>query len=359
MCRFQQSTGRLAVIPFLQKKTTACGLDLGTSWLKMVCLRNAKQGIRLERMGQMALPFQSKGDSKAIGNAVKTLHASMGFKDKVVISSLRGHEIIVKHMQLPLAKDMCAVVEKEAREQIPFDLTDLYLDFHVINPAEKKAKKAEVMVVATKKKVVMNLEATLELGGLALSMVDVDAFALSNCFEFNYPEQTDPVYLLDIGANQGILGIYEPHRPFYFRELGFGGKEITQTLGRQLDIHLNEAEALKRKGPQGLPENQRQHAARAVKDVCRNWCREIQRMEQFFQTSTTISAMPKKLCISGGGSLLCGVIPLFAEELEMEVSPLDPWRKILVDSNQSDTQYIKACSSQFVVPTGLALRGCL
>jgi type IV pilus assembly protein PilM len=347
------------LIPFLQKKTTACGLDLGTSWLKMVCLRKEKQGVRLERAGYMALPFQSKGDLKAMGDAARTLHASMAFKDKVVISSLRGHEIIVKHMQLPLVKDMRAVVEKEAREQIPFDLTDLYLDFHIINPAEKKAKKAEVMVVATKKKVVMNLEATLERAGLALSMVDVDAFALSNCFEFNYPEQTAPVYLLDIGANQSILGIYEPRRPFYFRELGFGGQQITQAVGRQLDIPLNEAEALKRKGPEGLPEDQRRHTVRAVKDMCRNWCREIQRMEQFFQTSATISSLPGKLCVSGGGSLLSGLIPLLAAELEMEVSHLDPWRKIQVDSNQFDTQYTRTCGSQFVVPTGLALRGCL
>jgi type IV pilus assembly protein PilM len=349
----------LTLIPFLQKKTTACGLDLGTSWLKMVCLRNEKQGIRLERMGHMALPFQSKGDSKAIGSAVKTLHASLAFKDKVVISSLRGHEIIVKHMQLPLAKDMRAVVEKEAREQIPFDLTDLYLDFHSISPAEKKAKKVEVMVVATKKKVVMNLETTLELGGLALSMVDVDAFALSNCFEFNYPEQTEPVYLLDIGANQSILGIYEPHRPFYFRELGFGGQQITQAVGRQLDIPHNEAEALKRKGSEGIPVDQRQNTVRAVMDICRNWCREIQRMEQFFQTSTTISSLPRRFYISGGGSLLSGLIPLLTAELEMEVNRLDPWRKIEVDSNQFDTRYTKAFCSQFVVATGLALRGCL
>ena len=347
------------MIPFLQKKTTACGLDLGTSWLKMVCLRKEKQEVRLERVGHMILPVHSKGDAKAVGAAAKTLHTSLAFKDKVVISSLRGHEIIVKHMQLPIAKDMRSVVEKEAREQIPFDLTDLYLDFHVIKPAEKKAKKAEVMVVATKKKVVMDLESTLGLGGLSLSVVDVDAFALSNCYEFNYPEQEEPAYLLDIGSAQSILGVYEPHRPFYFRELGFGGQHITQTVGRQLDIALNEAEALKLKGPESLPMDQQLEIGQAVTDGCRNWCREIKRVEQFFQTSTTISSTPKQLYISGGGSLLSGLLPLLAHELEMEVQYLDPWRKILVDTNQFDSQYTKTLGPQFVVPTGLALRGCL
>lgn len=346
------------MIPFLHNKTTACGLDLGTSWLKMVCLRKGRQGIRLERMGHMTLPFQSKGDPRAVGTAAKALHASMAFKDKVVISSLRGHEIIVKHMQLPLAKDMRAVVEKEAREQIPFDLTDLYLDFHCTAPPEKKGKKTDVMVVATKKKVVMDLEATLEMGGLSLSVVDVDAFALSNCFEFNYPQQTQPVYLLDIGATQSILGVYEPHVPFYFRELGFGGQQITQALGRQLDLPFHEAEALKLEGPESLSSDQCERIRRAVREKCRNWCREIKRVEQFFQTSTSMTSLPQKLYVSGGGSLLSGLLPLLARELELEVSPLEPWRKIQVDSNQFDSRYLRAVGPQFAIPTGLALRGC-
>ncbi|GAU09672.1 type IV pilus assembly protein PilM [Desulfoplanes formicivorans] len=346
------------MIPFLHKKTTACGLDLGTSWLKMICLRKGRQGVRLERVGHMNLPLQSKGDAKAVGAAAKALHTSMAFKDKVVISSLRGHEIIVKHMQLPLAKDMRAVVEKEAREQIPFDLADLYLDFHCIDPPDKKAKKADVMVVATKKKVVMDLEATLEVGGLSLSVVDVDAFALSNCFEFNYPEQTQPAYLLDIGATQSILGVYEPHRPFYFRELGFGGQQITQTLARQLDIPLGEAEALKLEGPESLSSAQREQITRAIRERCRDWCREIKRVEQFFQTSTSITSLPKTLHVSGGGSLLAGLLPLLAHELDMEVSAFDPWRTIHVDSNQFDSRYIRTVGPQFAIPTGLALRGC-
>ncbi|MFA6809718.1 MAG: pilus assembly protein PilM, partial [Desulfoplanes sp.] len=182
----------MTLIPFLQKKSTACGLDLGSSWLKTVCFCKDKQGVMLERIGRLALPFQSKGDARAMGQAAKRLHTALAIKDKVVTSSLRGHEVIVKHMQLPVVKDMRGAVEREAKEQIPFDLGDLYLDFQIVNSEDKKARKADVMVVATKKKVVADLEQTLQQAGLSLAVVDVDAFALSNCFGFNYPEHTDP-----------------------------------------------------------------------------------------------------------------------------------------------------------------------
>ncbi|PIE68892.1 MAG: hypothetical protein CSA21_04980 [Deltaproteobacteria bacterium] len=344
------------MIPFLHKKTISCGLNVGTSWLKMVCLRKERQGISLDRLGNMVLPVRAKGDSRAVGKAAKVLHTSLSCNNTIVTSSLRGHEVIVKYMQIPLTKDMLPVVEKEAGEQIPFDLADLYLDFQVIKPGEKKAKKGEVMVVATKKKVVTDLEATLDIAGLSLAVVDVDAFALHNCFAFNYPEQTEPVYLLDIGSGQSILGIHEPGRPFYFREFGFGGQQITQAVAKELAISLEDAEGFKLKG---FPDNQHLEASHCMTEVCRHWCQEMKRVEHFFQTSTTISAVPKTMYVSGGGGLLPGLISLFASELDLEITYLEPWRKIDVDTNQFDHDYIKAVGPLFAIPTGLALRGCL
>ncbi|WP_462323857.1 type IV pilus assembly protein PilM [Desulfoplanes sp.] len=345
------------MIPFLQKKTTSCGLDLGTSWVKMVCLRKNKQGFALERIGHMTLPAHSRGDAKGLGAAVKTLHSSAAVRDRVVVSSLRGHEVIVKYLQLPLVKDMRGAVEKEAKEQIPFDLNDLYLDFQAVTSGEKKAKRAEVMVVATKKKVVNDLEAAIGEGGLSLAVVDVDAFALSNCFGFNYPEYSEPTYLLDIGGAQSILGVYEPGHPFYFREIDFGGQQITRVIARYLDIPMSEAEAVKFKGATSLPPDQSTDIQSSIQEACRNWCREIKRMEHFYQTSTSISSIPKQLFVSGGASLLPGVPELLGEGLGITVSYLNPWRKIEVDTNQFDSRYTEALGPQFVVSTGLALRG--
>ncbi len=349
----------MALIPFLQKKSTSCGLDLGTSWLKIVSFGKDKQGLTLERVGHLHLPLQSRGDLRAVGLAAKKLHTSLAVNEKVVTSSLRGHEVIVKHMQLTLVKDMIRAVEREAKEQIPFDLNDLYLDFHVIKSRDKTVRKADVMVVATKKKVVSDLEKTLQRAGLSLAVVDVDAFALSNCFEFNYPEQTAPVYLLDIGTSQSILGVYEKGRPFFFREIGFGGHQITQIIARQLDISLPDAEALKIKGTEDLASEERLEIRRSILETCLNWCREIKRVEHFYQTSTSASSLPAHLYLSGGGSRLEGMTKLFARELKLEVVYLDPWRKVIVDTNGFDPLFLKAIGPQCVVASGLALRECV
>ena len=346
----------MALIPFLQKKSTSCGLDLGTSWLKIVSFGKDKQGLSLERVGHLGLSLQNRGDARSVGLSAKKLHTSLAVNDRVVTSSLRGHEVIVKHMQLTLVKDMARAVEREAKEQIPFDLNDLYLDYHLIKSKNKTIRKADVMVVATKKKVVADLEKTLQRAGLSLSVVDVDAFALSNCFEFNYPDQQGPVYLLDIGASQSILSIYEKGRPFFFREIGFGGHQITQIIARRLDMSLTDAEALKIKGSETLASEHHLEIRRSIIETCQNWCREIKRVEHFYQTSTSASSLPTQLYLSGGGSLLPGLTDLLARELELEVMPLDPWRKVNVDSNLFDPLFLKAVGPQFVVAAGLALR---
>lgn len=282
----------------------------------------------------------------------------MDLKDKVVISSMAGHAVIIKRVTFAFSseKELGDIIQKESKQYIPFDINDVYLDFQKMG-AGAKDKTADVLLVASKKTVVHELEDVLTKAGLGLSIVDVDAFALSNCFEFNYPELLDePSYLIDIGAQQSIFCVYWRQQPVFFREVSFGGQQISNAIAKVLNMNKFEAEKVKVNGGNGLTEQQAGQISQELAKIFQSWALELQRLIGFYQTTVTDAELGKRLFLAGGGSLLPGLLSSFRTSLGIEVRYLDPWRKVGADSSKFDEQFLRQVGPQFVVPLGLALR---
>ncbi|HKK34610.1 MAG TPA: type IV pilus assembly protein PilM [Desulfomicrobiaceae bacterium] len=348
----------VAVFSLFQKKNPVCGLDLGTDWMKVVRVAPEGRKVRLTSMGRMVRPLDGKDQAETVSGALRVMLNRLGLKDRVVVSSMAGHDVIIKRVSLhpPSDKGLDAAIRKEARQYIPFDVSDVYLDYQVVGQGGAE-EALDVLLVASKKKVVHGLEQTLDRAGISLSVVDVDAFALNNCFEFNYPELLEePVYLLDIGAQQSIFSVYWQAHPFFLREVPFGGRNLTQDLARSLNVSRVEAEKLKVAGDAGETGKDRDGARRQVRATVLNWVEELRRLIGFYQSLVPDARLANRLLLSGGGSLVTGLEDVLAEELGLTVEYLDPWRNILVDDNQFDRHYLKQTGPQFAVAAGLALR---
>lgn len=349
----------MKLFSFLQSKTPLCGLDLGSSWAKTVKISGKGKSPSLETFGRLPWTAGDMDNASSQGKKVRVLMDHLALKDKVVISSMAGHSVIVKRVffKARSAKEMEQTIYKEARQYIPFDLNDVYLDFQVMNK-EDKQETMEVMLVASKKKVVQDVMEVMEHSDLSLGILDVDAFALSNCFEFNYPELAhEPAYLLDIGGTQSIFSIFWQSQPVFFREMSFGGKQLTDILASRLDISRAEAEKIKLKGP--APENgpENLEIIKEMSDTIKSWSDEVKRLIGFYQTSFPDAGQARKIFLSGGGSLLWGIDSIFQDELDIETTHLDPWKNIQTPLNDFDPKYLDSVKPQFAVATGLALRG--
>lgn len=348
----------MAVFSLFQKKNPVCALDLGTDWMKFVRLAPEGRRIRLASTGRMVRPLEGKDQAEAVSGALRMLWNRFGLRDRVVVSSMSGHDVIIKRVSLqPSAeKGLDAAIRKEARQYIPFDVNDVYLDYQVVGQGGAEDA-LDVLLVASKKKVVHELEQRLERAGLSLSVVDVDAFALNNCFEFNYPELLEePVYLLDIGAQQSIFSVYWQGHPFFLREVPFGGRNLTQDLARSLNIGRAEAEKLKIAGPSRESAVDDGAARRQIRATVMNWVEELRRLIGFYQSLVPDARLADRLFLSGGGGLVAGLKDVLAEELGLNVACLDPWRKLMIDANQFDREYLQQVGPQFAVAVGLALR---
>ncbi len=343
---------------FFSKKNAGVGLDLGSEWLKMVKIRPGKGDLVLESLARCPWQPGDLDNNSATAKKINGLWSEMQLRDQVVVSSMAGHAVIVKRVafEAESTKTIGDTVLKDARQYIPFDINDVYLDYQVLGPGQKE-KSYEVLLVASKKKVVQNLSDVVTQSGLSLSVIDVDSFALCNSFEHNYPEfQEKPVYLLDIGGAQSVFCIYHKGQPAFLREVSFGGRAVTESLASILGLKRLDAERIKLSGKQDLGEKELKAISDSVNKTFKNWCDELKRLIGFYHSSSTNVTPADSLYLSGGGALLGGLRDVFQKELNLEVHYHNPFRKVYVDNNAFQKEYLDEIGPQMVVPFGLALR---
>jgi len=341
-------------------KTPSCGLDLGSSWCKMTKLARKGKDLALERFGRLPWSGQKPGDFSLKGKKIKDLWTHLALKDKIIVSSLAGHAVIVKRVFIKAPKDnkIEQYIIQQAEQYIPFDVKDVHLDYHILDQDGHDGNNLEVILVASKIKVVQELTQVMDYSGLNLNIVDVDSFALSNCFEFNYPELTqDPAYLLDIGGRQSIFVVFWRNQPLFFREMSFGGRQLTEAIAKIAEVGTGEAERIKLQGTDTLRGEEKERIYQSCEELLRSWSREIKRMAGFYQTSVKGAKQAEILFLSGGGSMFSGIRQVLEDELNIETRHLDPWKNIHIKHNDFDLKYLEAVKPQFAVSTGLALRG--
>lgn len=343
---------------FFSKKNSGLGLDLGSEWCKMVKIRSGKGGYVLEGFGRCPWQPGDLDNNASTAKKIMEMWTQLSVKDRSVVSSMAGHAVIVKRVvfESESVKELADIVQRDARQYIPFDINDVFLDYQVLGPAQKE-KSYDVLLVASKKKVVQNLSDTLVQSNLSLSIVDVDSFAICNSFEYNYPEYRDkPVYLLDIGGTQSVFCIYQDGQPVFLREVSFGGRGITDSIASVLSIKRIDAERIKINGGNDDGDDSGKAIADAISKTLKGWCDEIKRLIGFYQSSSSSSVPVDDIFVSGGGALLKNLQRIFQQELSIEVHPHDPFRRVEVDERFFQKEYMQDISPQLVVPFGLSLR---
>ena len=93
-----------------------------------------------------------------------------------------GHSVIVKRVPLPLMteEELYDRIQTEASQHIPFDIADVNLSYQHLDSVDSQM---DVLLVAVKKDKILNHTNVLAQAGKTPSVVDIDAFALQNCYE--------------------------------------------------------------------------------------------------------------------------------------------------------------------------------
>jgi type IV pilus assembly protein PilM len=293
----------------------------------------------------------------SVSNAISNIFNEHKIKTNRVAAGVNGHSVIVKNIILPQmsSAELQESFAWHAEEHIPFDIADVTLDYHVTGTTDDAI---HVLMAACKRDKVANLKQAIQLAGKQPTIIDVDAFALQNCYELNYdPQPNEVVALLNIGASTTNINILNGNRSVFTRDASFGGNQYTSLLQKELGLTFEHAEQVKRGMPLPEPVEDRDimPILETVSDIL---ALEIQKTMDFYRATVEDGGVAvEKILVSGGGSKLAGLIDFLAKQFEMPVEIFDPFRKIKVDSRGFDPEYMREVIPEMAIAVGLALRG--
>ncbi len=342
------------------KKDHIVGLDIGSRSVKAAEITETKRGLLLKRFGIVdiahgAIEEGTIIDAETVAESIKQLFKSYNIKESNVAVSIGGYSVIVKKISVQTMDEekLQETIHFEAEQYIPFDISDVNLDFQILGESESNPGQMNVFLVAAKKEMVNDYINLVNLAGLNPCIVDVEAFALQNTFEANYDMQSENTALIDIGASKTSLNILKGNSSLFMRDVSLGCGQINQKIMSLIECSFEEAEQLKYgdKPDRLTPEDLKG----IVSSVVTDWCTEIRRALDFFY-STYPEDQIKRIILSGGGANIDEFRELLATEASAEVESINPFINFEIDNKNFDDAFIKQIAPQAAICMGLAMR---
>jgi type IV pilus assembly protein PilM len=341
------------------KKASPVGLDIGSRTIKAAEIVETKKGQVLKKFGMtdIAPGLIEEGtinDPEDVAESIRQLFKSYSIKKSNVALSIGGYSVIVKkiNVQTMAEEQLQESIHFEAEQYIPFDISDVNLDFQILGPNENNPNQMNVFLVAAKKEMVNDYVNLANLAGLNPCIVDVEAFALQNIFEINYDTESENIALIDIGASKTSLNILKGSSSVFMRDVSLGCSQINQKIISLLNCSFEEADEIKLgQQPDRISEEDMKEITSAIVS---DWCTEIRRALDFFY-STYPDDQIKRIVLSGGGGNIAEFRELLAAETSAAVETINPFGKFSVDDSL-DPLFIKEIAPQAAICMGLAIR---
>ena len=348
---------------FKKNRKSLVGLDVGSSSVKAVELQGKPGSLTLVNLAVENLSTDAIVDGQImelndVSTAISNIFATHSIRTDRVAAGVGGSSVIVKNIIVPQMSEaeLEESIEWHAEEHIPFDVADVALDYQIVGSSPDAL---QVLMAACKRDRVANLKQAIQLAGKQPMVIDVDAFALQNCYEVNYePQAADVVALLNIGASTTNINIVQGTQSVFTRDVSVGGNAYSIVLQKEFGLTFEQAEATKRTGM--LPEHmQNQDIALVMEPVSEMLAHEIGKTFDFYRATADdgMNASVGKILVSGGGSKVRGLSEYLAERFEITVEVFNPFRKIKVDERRFDPDLVRDYVPEMAIAVGLALRG--
>ncbi len=336
------------------------GLDIGSSSVKLVELKERKGHLVLHQLGvaQLAPETIVEGaiiDSYDLINAIKHLISSHHVKNRKVAISVSGTPVIVKRLTLAYMtdKELAETIDWEVERYLPFDLSEVNIDYHVIRGDEKR-NQLEVLIGAVKKETLEEYLSVVTEAGLKIRVVDVDAFAVENAYLFTRePAGSETVILVNIGASLMNLNIVSSGETTFTRDIALGGDNFTKEIQKQIGATFEEAERLKTGGELDAAQ---EIIAKNVLDAAKgSLSNEILKSINFYN-STFEDKEVNRISLSGGTALMDDLAQYIQDSLNIPTSVLNPFEGVDINEKTVDKGLMESSAPMFAVAFGLALR---
>ncbi len=312
---------------------TTVALEIGAQCVTMGVFTPAGKGYALSRYARREIvldPLEEGMRMDYVSSTIAELVTELKVKGSDVRNVVSGQQVFMRFVKLVALddSDIAEQVSYEAQQHIPFPLDEIQWDYQEL--PEREPGETEVLLVAIKKEVLDNLNSQVEGSGLKTRSVDCSITSLYNAFRISYPEEQEPVMILDIGAKTTDIIFAEAGR-FFTRSVTAAGAFVTNAIAREYGMSFRDAEKLKVESGMislgnGFTDNlSEQDAALAstIRNAMNRLSSEVQRTINHYRAQYKGSA-PTKAYICGGGARMPYAVEFLQSTLNIPVEYLNP-----------------------------------
>jgi type IV pilus assembly protein PilM len=338
------------------RSKVSAGLDIGSGFIKLVVIDHSKADpeiiqVATNRLAPDAIVDGEVMDPALIADCVRDLTAQAGLKRAEVVAAVGGHDVIVKKIPMDRmsAHDAREVIRWEAEQHVPFDMENVQLDFQILDPRGDSPQMA-VLLVAAKRELIENRINLLSDAGLTPVAIDVEAFALHNAFEYNYPNAgTGMLVLVNIGNETTNVNLVSEGAPILIRDIPFGTRRLREALQRERGLTMEQAEGVL----QGRGDATQLRAI--VDERVDELAIGIERAAAFISAQTGGSGIARAYA-TGGGAVVKGMIESLGARLGVRTELANPLQRLAVRPEVMQAVPIDSLAPLLMLPVGLALR---
>ncbi|MDE2944535.1 MAG: type IV pilus assembly protein PilM [Gemmatimonadota bacterium] len=308
----------------LRRRKTTVGVDIGSGFSKAAVIDHGENGPRLT--GLATAPNEAdtvRGgtirDPERVADRLAALFKQERIKPRNVAIGIGGRDVLSKVIEIDRMDEAeaRAVMPWEAEQHVPFDMKNTELDFAIIDP-NGEGSTMTVLLAAAKRDVIEARIALLRRADLNPTTVDVEALALRNALEANYPTaMTNVTVLADIGAHSTAIHLLRNGLPLLTRELAVGAP-----------------------------------AADELEECSRRIARGIDRTGALVETGPGIA----RVYLCGGGAAASGLVEVLAESTGVETRLASAFERIDVAPDVADRTDLGSMAPMLMLSVGLALR---
>lgn len=336
------------------------GLDIGSSSLKLVELRgdrNKTRSLQLFAASQLSrtvdIPTASDEDLKDLATVVKEFVDSYLLLSKKVVVALPESQIFTRVVNFPkmTEKELSGAIPFEAQQYVPIPLSEVSLDYQIIESLSSTDNQMEVLIIAAPKTLVVKYlkvlkDASLEVIGLETETIAVARSLISD-------PRIPTTLIVNIGALTTDLSVVSAQAVRFTRSIATGGTALARAISQTLGFDLAQSEEYKK--TYGFDATQLEgKVMQAIKPIFDVVVDEIKRSTAYYNTRHKDDNV-KRIVICGGTASIPGTVVYLASSLDLEVELGNPWSRIGVPSKFSKKE-LEENGPSFAVAVGLALK---
>lgn len=358
---------------FQSPDDSVVGVDIGSSYLKVVQLRRKGGKAILETYGSLALgPYAGVEigratrlptdlTAEALRDILREAHVTT--KQAAFAIPFASSLVTLIEMRVLDPKQLSTSVPLEAKKYVPVPISEVNLDWWIIpeEPAVREnvggavtedipkedpnaPKLMNILIAAIHNEALGRYQEIAKASTLESSFFEIELFSTIRSL---FPQDLEPHAVLDIGAGETKLYIIDRGLVRASHIINHGGQDITLAISRSLGISVEEAEKMKRAGEAGAgPEKGPLSAILNV--IFSEASRALAGFEHRFGRKI------KDLLLSGGGANLHGISELASESFSMPVARANPFKQ--VEAPAFLDEVLQSVGPEFTVAIGIAFR---